>query len=234
MRLTALLCPITALAAPSAMRLTLVVAAILGVAACGSAPGPARPNEPTSTAPASQTAPIRIGTQQYTMDLEPHSVRAPGYQMLAQQADGTLVSVDPGPLRTLQGSLTEVPGSHMAASLLDDGLHGSVVMPDGTRWWFEPIVGRVPGAAANEYATNIQIAELNQNLQKAIESENKGDVIKVAQQSEKKAELMGKRAAKKTMLAKQVLQEINAGGRVSKKTQLAMDDAASDAMEAPM
>ena len=61
MRLTALLCPITALAAPSAMRLTLVVAAILGVAACGSAPGPARPNEPTSTAPASQTAPIRIG-----------------------------------------------------------------------------------------------------------------------------------------------------------------------------
>ncbi|MCI5069237.1 patatin-like phospholipase family protein [Acidovorax sp.] len=43
------------------MRLTLVVAAILGVAACGSAPGPARPNEPTSTAPASQTAPIRIG-----------------------------------------------------------------------------------------------------------------------------------------------------------------------------
>lgn len=61
MRLTALLCPITALAAPSAMRLTLVVAAILGVAACGSAPGPVRPNEPTSTAPASQTAPIRIG-----------------------------------------------------------------------------------------------------------------------------------------------------------------------------
>ena len=57
---------------------------------------------------------------------------------------------------------------------------------------------------------------------------------KLAQQIEKKGELMGKRAAKKTMLAKQVLQEINAGGRVSKKTQLAMDDAARDAMEAPM
>ena len=47
-----------------------------------------------------------------------------------------------------------------------------------------------------------------------------------AQIIEKKAEVMGPRAAKKTMLAKQVLQELNAGGRVSKKTQLAVDDVA--------
>ena len=49
---------------------------------------------------------------------------------------------------------------------------------------------------------------------------------RVAQSIEKKAEVMGPRAAKKTMLAKQVLQELNVGGRVSKKTQLAVDDAA--------
>jgi hypothetical protein len=89
-------------------------------------------------------------------------------------------------------------------------------------------------AEVARHIDDIQIAELNSNLQKAIESENKGDVVKLAQQIEKKGELMGKRAAKKTMLAKQVLQEINAGGRVSKKTQLAMDDAARDAMESPM
>ncbi|MBL8796784.1 MAG: VWA domain-containing protein [Planctomycetia bacterium] len=40
----------------------------------------------------------------------------------------------------------------------------------------------------------------------------------------------GKSAARKTMLAKQVLQEINVGGRVSKKTMLALDDAARDAL----
>lgn len=40
---------------------------------------------------------------------------------------------------------------------------------------------------------------------------------------------MGVRAAKKTMLAKQVLQEINAGGRVSKKSQLAFDATDRDA-----
>jgi Ca-activated chloride channel family protein len=42
--------------------------------------------------------------------------------------------------------------------------------------------------------------------------------------------VMGAAGAKKTMLAKQVLQEINAGGRVSKKTQLALDDAARELM----
>jgi len=56
----------------------------------------------------------------------------------------------------------------------------------------------------------------------------------VAEQIVKKGELMGPRAAKKTMLAKQVVQEINVGGRVSKKTQLAMDDAAREAMDAPI
>ena len=53
------------------------------------------------------------------------------------------------------------------------------------------------------------------------------------QQIEQKGQLMGPRAAKKTMLAKQVLQELNAGGRVSKKTQLAVDDAARLAEEMP-
>ena len=45
---------------------------------------------------------------------------------------------------------------------------------------------------------------------------------------------MGPRAAKKTMLAKQVLQELNAGGRVSKKTQLAMDDMTRAVEETPL
>jgi len=77
------------------------------------------------------------------------------------------------------------------------------------------------------------VAELNENLQKAINMDNKAEVQKVAEALVKKGEVMGKAGAKKTMLAKQVLQEINAGGRVSKKTQLAMDDAARVAAELP-
>lgn len=88
-------------------------------------------------------------------------------------------------------------------------------------------------AEVARHIDEVQIFELNNNLQKAIASENKDQIQAVAQQIEKKGELMGKRAAKKTMLAKQVLQELNAGGRVSKKTQLAMEDSARMAEEMP-
>ncbi len=88
-------------------------------------------------------------------------------------------------------------------------------------------------AEVARHIDEVQIFELNANLQKAIAAENKQEVERVAKEIEKKGELMGPRAAKKTMLAKQVLQELNAGGRVSKKTQLAMEDSARLAAEMP-
>jgi len=42
----------------------------------------------------------------------------------------------------------------------------------------------------------IQISELNDNLQKSIETNNAAEVQRVAQMIEKKAEVMGPRAAK--------------------------------------
>jgi Ca-activated chloride channel family protein len=89
-------------------------------------------------------------------------------------------------------------------------------------------------AEVAKHIDEVQIAELNKNLQEAIAKNDTTQAQAVAEQIVKKGELMGPRAAKKTMLAKQVVQEINAGGRVSKKTQLAMDDAAREAMEAPI
>jgi hypothetical protein len=62
-----------------------------------------------------------------------------------------------------------------------------------------------------------QLEELQRNLQAA-----------VSLPLGAKASPMGRRA-KKVMLARQVLQEQNADGRVSKKTQVAMDEAAHDA-----
>jgi Ca-activated chloride channel homolog len=88
-------------------------------------------------------------------------------------------------------------------------------------------------AEVAKHIDEVQIFELNKNLQAAIATNNQVEVQRVAQSIEKKGELMGPRAAKKTMLAKQVLSELNAGGRVSKKTQLAVDDAARAAEEPP-
>jgi Ca-activated chloride channel family protein len=89
-------------------------------------------------------------------------------------------------------------------------------------------------AEVAKHIDEVQIYELNSNLQKAIATENQAEAARVAEQIAKKGDLMGPRAAKKTMLAKQVLQELNYGGRVSKKTQLAVDDAARLAEEAPL
>jgi Ca-activated chloride channel family protein len=89
-------------------------------------------------------------------------------------------------------------------------------------------------AEVARHIDEVQIYELNKNLQQAIAQNNQEAAKEVAQKIEKKGEVMGQRAAKKTMLARQVLQELNAGGRVSKKTQLAVDDAARLAEEMPV
>src|SRR5262249_58860331 len=89
-------------------------------------------------------------------------------------------------------------------------------------------------AEVAKHIDEVQIFELNKNLQQAIATNNQQEAQRVAQNIEKKGELMGPRAAKKTMLARQVLQELNAGGRVSKKTQLAVDDMARAVEETPL
>jgi Ca-activated chloride channel family protein len=86
-------------------------------------------------------------------------------------------------------------------------------------------------AEVAKHIDEVQIYELNNNLQQAIATNNVQEVQRLAETIEKKGELMGPRAAKKTMLAKQALQELHAGGRVSKKTQLALEDSARLAEE---
>jgi Ca-activated chloride channel family protein len=88
-------------------------------------------------------------------------------------------------------------------------------------------------AEVARHIDEVQIFELNSNLQQAIHGENKAEVQRVAEQIAKKGEVLGPRGAKKTQLARQVLEELNVGGKVSKKTQLAVDDAARSADDLP-
>jgi Ca-activated chloride channel family protein len=89
-------------------------------------------------------------------------------------------------------------------------------------------------AEVAKHIDEVQIFELNNNLQQAIAADDKPEVQRLAENIARKGDVMGPRAAKKTMLARQVLDELNAGGRVSKKTQLAVDDAARLAEEMPI
>jgi len=87
-------------------------------------------------------------------------------------------------------------------------------------------------AEVARHIDEVQIYELNANLQQAIASESSDEIRRVAEQIARKGEVLGPRAAKKTMLANQVLSELDGGGRVSKKTMLAVDDAARSTEEA--
>ena len=89
-------------------------------------------------------------------------------------------------------------------------------------------------AEVAKHIDEVQIFEANKNLQNAIAGNDMQKARQAAEIIEKKAEVMGPRAAKKTMLAKQVLQELNVGGRVSKKTQLAVDDVARMVEDMPV
>jgi Ca-activated chloride channel family protein len=89
-------------------------------------------------------------------------------------------------------------------------------------------------AEVARHIDEVQIFELNKNLQEAIAADDQAEARRVAETISKKGELLGPRAAKKTMLARQVLQELHVGGRVSKKTQLAVDDVARLAEEMPL
>ena len=87
-------------------------------------------------------------------------------------------------------------------------------------------------AEVARHIDEVQIYELNANLQQAIAGENADEIRRAAEQIAKKGEVLGPRGAKKTMLAQQVLSELDGGGRVSKKTMLAVDDAARSTEEA--
>ena len=87
-------------------------------------------------------------------------------------------------------------------------------------------------AEVARHIDEVQIYELNANLQQAIAGENSDEIRRVAEQIARKGEVLGPRGSKKTMLAQQVLSELDGSGRVSKKTMLAVDDAARSTEDA--
>jgi len=82
----------------------------------------------------------------YTLDLMPYSVRSADYRLRQQLADGSIVTVVPGPERTLRGVIDGVPGSAVGASLLEDGLYAVILLPDGEKYWLEPVDASLPAA----------------------------------------------------------------------------------------
>jgi hypothetical protein len=87
----------------------------------------------------------------YSMDVRPQSMRSADYMLLVD-VNGTMLAHDPGPARTFRGELLEDPGSIVAGSFMPEGLYARILFSSGQTFWIEPLVGRVPGARADQYA----------------------------------------------------------------------------------
>ena len=89
---------------------------------------------------------LPLDGQPVTLDLAPHSVRSANYEVLVQVEGGQLVPAPPSPIRTLRGVVAQIPGSTVAGSRLEDGLHVMITLPDGDRYWVQPVAPHVAGA----------------------------------------------------------------------------------------
>jgi hypothetical protein len=76
------------------------------------------------------------------VDLDLHSVRASGYRVVFIDGAGRATGGVPSPVNTYRGSVRGVPGSVVAGSILEDGLHLMIDLAPqagGDRWWLEPL-----------------------------------------------------------------------------------------------
>lgn len=88
-------------------------------------------------------AAIQIDGQRYQLDLQPYSIRTDGFVLQEQLADGSYLNREPGPSRTVKGSLVGVPGSRVVGSVLESGLAARIEMGDGTACYVEPLNSRL-------------------------------------------------------------------------------------------
>jgi len=91
----------------------------------------------------------------FSMDIRPKSIRTADYVLLVD-VGGEMLAEHPGDPRTFRGELLEDPGSGVAGSLMHDGLYAKIMFTSGEIHWIEPLVGRVHGARADQYAVYAQ------------------------------------------------------------------------------
>ncbi len=84
-----------------------------------------------------------------------------------------------------------------------------------------------------KHIDEIEFKELNDNLEEALQKNNQQAARQVAEKMDRKAQVLGPAAVRKTMLARQAAEELNATGRLRRATQLALTDEARKADAGP-
>ena len=73
------------------------------------------------------------------MRLAPASVRAPGFHLLVQEADGALHAMVPPPPSTVRGTIDELPGARVAGGVSGGELRAVIALEDGRVLGVQPL-----------------------------------------------------------------------------------------------
>ncbi|MFM9996425.1 MAG: M12 family metallo-peptidase [Phycisphaerales bacterium] len=95
--------------------------------------------------------PVRLGDADVHVAFEPHSVRAPGFKVVVQDATGALNEIAAPAETTYRGSVVGLDGAIVAGNLTPAGLSAFIRMPDGQAWFIDPISAAVPGAPRDRH-----------------------------------------------------------------------------------
>lgn len=97
------------------------------------------------------TAWVGLGGAPLSIALSPSSVRAEGFQVLAQGDDGSWTEVEPAASTTVSGEIVGLPGSIVAGARTAGGLEAWIRLPDGSEWWVQPLSSAIAGAPSTQH-----------------------------------------------------------------------------------
>ncbi len=102
---------------------------------------------------------VQLGASVYDVMLEPSSVRAEGFKVMVQGADGALTEVAPPPENTFRGWAEQSPGSVAAASVYGTQIRALIRLGgEAGTWAIEPLSAIVPGAPASAHVVYAESA----------------------------------------------------------------------------
>ncbi|MFI4855984.1 MAG: M12 family metallo-peptidase [Phycisphaerales bacterium JB065] len=91
-----------------------------------------------------------------SIEMWPHDLRSDAYKLIEQREDGSFVEVPASPNITYRGIISEIPDAVVAGSVIDDQLYSMIVLPDGSRFWVEPLSSRFAGIDPSLHAVYSQ------------------------------------------------------------------------------
>ncbi len=94
---------------------------------------------------------LDIAGERLVAEMHPHSNRAENFEIRVQHEDGSWTTQEPGPVRTYRGTLHGIEDAHVALTILEDGVYGAVLMPEGEMYHVEPLALRLREAGLDDH-----------------------------------------------------------------------------------